>query len=694
MNYKNSLRVFVVACFLWMLGGWPAQSQNANDYAGLIEDAKSLINEEKPEQAFQKALKAIEVDGNRADAYFYAGVAMYRQDLLDAAEKYVKLALDRAPNDEKQAVNKQFITGTLKAIAEKRDFLARVKVAAQAEQDGLTAKAAREYGAAWKLFPSRSDVGLKAAVLWVDKLSDPIKAVEILHYVAEHPQAPPDAEQANTMLAAMQPALNKLGSEKFELGEKFIQQAQTKQAIRAFEEAIAIQPEVAGAHYQLSTIYAALNDYEAFTKELLLWIKGIQLSPEAVGYEAFYDRFFDDPRFLTFLSDVFGDVGQAKAIAARKKRHTLEELDSKTVEEKLIALRQILKDSPEDTDLKWQLFNTLLAMPMPIKGDVIAAADDYLKKYYGEEKEFYYPLYSLALTLSGTNLFLDEARRYGEKAVPLLPADADDNSRANLYHVLGGIYYQQGDYPDALLWLKKATDIYKTDEFASPAQWLPLAQAEEKSAKTDEALADYLKVAAMFLQNDSSTEAEAGYLRVGLAKGRAEGELKDELEKQRKANTENWLASLRIDKPAPSWTASKSDGSVLKMSDYAGKVVVLFIWSSASVDQIKSLMALQEKYKGRVEFVGLNQEDVYSLAKIGSVQKFMTEKGYNFTTILDHEWKVRDQLDPETNFSSTVHIIDEHGILRYHYGQLEDSKEFNLLLSQVLNNEKAAKPAE
>jgi hypothetical protein len=67
----------------------PRVLAQATNYDALIAQSAELLKNNKPDEAFQKALAAINANAARHEGYFYAGVASYRQDSLESAEKYI-----------------------------------------------------------------------------------------------------------------------------------------------------------------------------------------------------------------------------------------------------------------------------------------------------------------------------------------------------------------------------------------------------------------------------------------------------------------------------------------------------------------------------------------------------------------------------------------------------------------------------
>ncbi len=74
------------------------------------------------------------------------------------------------------------------------------------------------------------------------------------------------------------------------------------------------------------------------------------------------------------------------------------------------------------------------------------------------------------------------------------------------------------------------------------------------------------------------------------------------------------------------------DGKTIKLSDYAGKVVVVNLWATWCGPcriEIPHLIALAEEYRGRVEFIGLTNEDPLEDAE--KVKEFVRNQKINYT---------------------------------------------------------------
>jgi thiol-disulfide isomerase/thioredoxin len=74
------------------------------------------------------------------------------------------------------------------------------------------------------------------------------------------------------------------------------------------------------------------------------------------------------------------------------------------------------------------------------------------------------------------------------------------------------------------------------------------------------------------------------------------------------------------------------DGKAIKLSDYAGKVLIVNLWATWCGPcriEIPHLIEIANEYKGRVELIGLTNEDPVDDAE--KVKNFMREHNINYT---------------------------------------------------------------
>ena len=74
------------------------------------------------------------------------------------------------------------------------------------------------------------------------------------------------------------------------------------------------------------------------------------------------------------------------------------------------------------------------------------------------------------------------------------------------------------------------------------------------------------------------------------------------------------------------------DGKIIKLADYAGKVVIVNLWATWCGPcryEIPHLIELANEYKGRVEVIGLTNED--PVDDLEKVKEFVREQKINYT---------------------------------------------------------------
>lgn len=114
-------------------------------------------------------------------------------------------------------------------------------------------------------------------------------------------------------------------------------------------------------------------------------------------------------------------------------------------------------------------------------------------------------------------------------------------------------------------------------------------------------------------------------------------------------------------KPAPNFSLKDADGNAVNLAEYRGKVVLVNFWATwcpPCVEELPSLMTLQERMKGRgLVVVGVSIDvdgDAY--------HRFLKLHNINFVTVRDPEQKVASMYG--TSGWPETYIIDRQGVLR------------------------------
>lgn len=138
-------------------------------------------------------------------------------------------------------------------------------------------------------------------------------------------------------------------------------------------------------------------------------------------------------------------------------------------------------------------------------------------------------------------------------------------------------------------------------------------------------------------------------------------------------------AAVEIGKAAPDFTATDSNGKTVKLSDYAGKTVVLE-WNNPECPFVKkqydsgNMQKLQEKYTGKnVVWLTINSgsaEKQGALDATGANEYIKTEKSHQSAYLLDADGAIGKLYDAKV--TPHMFVIDEKGNLVYD-GAIDDN---------------------
>lgn len=136
-----------------------------------------------------------------------------------------------------------------------------------------------------------------------------------------------------------------------------------------------------------------------------------------------------------------------------------------------------------------------------------------------------------------------------------------------------------------------------------------------------------------------------------------------------KAAAEAELLKSGLNKPAPDFQLRDSNGGLIKLSDFRGKVVVLDFWatwSAACKAAFPHLQKVVERYREyrTVAFIGINtSETAVGAARDSLVRKFVEEGKFTFQAVFDEGSKVAQQFGAEG--IPTRVVIDKNGRIRF-----------------------------
>lgn len=123
---------------------------------------------------------------------------------------------------------------------------------------------------------------------------------------------------------------------------------------------------------------------------------------------------------------------------------------------------------------------------------------------------------------------------------------------------------------------------------------------------------------------------------------------------------------------APDFTVEGLDGNTYRLSDFAGKTVVLNFWGSFCEPCVREMPLLQDLYEkhrdNNVVVLGSNLDE-----KLLTVQSFVERTGVTFPILLDH---TDIQKKYGVIYYPTTFVIDPSGRVKYKkIGEITDARE-------------------
>lgn len=172
-------------------------------YDEAIASARLLEHHGFPSEALTAAAQAEILDPSRWEAPAVAGAILLEQHKVDLAEQFLQRSRNLAPAKDRPAID-----AALQQVPREREYLAHAKTAAAAMQARDYNGAAKEYRAAWNLFPARPQYALASATAYMmaGSYSD---AKPILERVSAMPDKP-SALKATTLLQTIKTAQSRV----------------------------------------------------------------------------------------------------------------------------------------------------------------------------------------------------------------------------------------------------------------------------------------------------------------------------------------------------------------------------------------------------------------------------------------------------------------------------------------------------
>jgi len=280
------------------------------DYDSLISQAESFLGNNENRQALILASKAMGLNGERYEAYLFTSVAQYRLDDLDAAERSIQEALKKAPEDKRDFLNK-----SRELVLEKKRFFQLLRSAQESELLRLRGKAAREYAEAYWIVPTRHDLALKSAKLYLE-LDEKLSAAPLLESAAGQKDLPEIAAEAIPILKGIEGHVKAEYSRVFDVrlaaAKKSINEGDDKLSRELIQELIALAPHRPEPHFLLAVYSANQGEADSCGRALAEVTRRKTLEASELNRIEFLDLLQKDKGFSQFLQDLLGKQAVSK----------------------------------------------------------------------------------------------------------------------------------------------------------------------------------------------------------------------------------------------------------------------------------------------------------------------------------------------------------------------------------------------
>jgi tetratricopeptide (TPR) repeat protein len=270
---------------------------HAQDAATSVLQAKGFLQEDKFLDGLAAAQEAVRTAPNDYLGYYYVAYAQLGLGQYDNAAVAAKRSWELAPADNKDGALK--LVETIRLRSEVRRL---VKAADEALDEGLNGKAARLYDQAWNAGRDNSELGLKAAEIYLEALKQPLDAGRVLHQVRKVATGPAGA-RALTMLQQIAEPLRVQA-------EEWVRQARVSHDPVEQERLLAKAEEVDPGLKALHRTRALLAAQGTNVTALLTAIKGLtrnkQGTLETIGGLPNLTRWMEVPVIKEYLKDLLG----------------------------------------------------------------------------------------------------------------------------------------------------------------------------------------------------------------------------------------------------------------------------------------------------------------------------------------------------------------------------------------------------
>jgi cytochrome c biogenesis protein CcmG, thiol:disulfide interchange protein DsbE len=132
---------------------------------------------------------------------------------------------------------------------------------------------------------------------------------------------------------------------------------------------------------------------------------------------------------------------------------------------------------------------------------------------------------------------------------------------------------------------------------------------------------------------------------------------------------------------AAGFSLKSLDGETRSLSDYRGKVLVVDFWATwcpPCRQELPILNKLRTEYAGKVEFVGVNNEDART------IRDFLKSRHFDLEVLVDGKREVYRRYGVRS--IPTLLVIDSHGVIRQHLIGARSEAELRLAIAAAMGS--------
>jgi thiol-disulfide isomerase/thioredoxin len=120
--------------------------------------------------------------------------------------------------------------------------------------------------------------------------------------------------------------------------------------------------------------------------------------------------------------------------------------------------------------------------------------------------------------------------------------------------------------------------------------------------------------------------------------------------------------------PAPPFLANDLSGKIITTADWRGKVTILVFWATwcpPCREEIPDLIRLQNRYKDRLQVIGVSEDDDASPQEVAA---FAKQAGINYSIVMGREQTISERYGGIPALPTTFLINSEGRVVQKHIG--------------------------